>query len=399
MKTISPIPKIAIVLPHNIKEDRAAYRGVLDGARRLGPWRCLLTEGNLDAQTLGLGRLGIDGAVIHEMSRRAAAALAARHVPVVLFEPYPEMRRPGHPFAKAPSICLDSRAVGALAADYYLKRGYKSFAYIGEPEELFWSDERRIGFMEAISRAGLPCAAYGGPYSDRERKRWSAERPRMVRFLRGLPRPTAVFAAMDARSVLVLDACVEAGLRVPEEIAILGVDDDPILCDSAPTTLSSIRTGRFRMGQKAAEVLAAMLRGQEPEPRNVALPPLGVVTRESTGYDAMREPVIARALNFIRAHSDAERLDVTDVLKVAGCSRRYLEIHFKRGIGTTVKEFLLQAKIERIQSLLERTDMSIGEIASACGFMSDSYLAVVFKRATGISMTEWRRLHRDAPDE
>ena len=399
MKTISPIPKIAIVLPHNIKEDRAAYRGVLDGARRLGPWRCLLTEGTLDEQTLGLGRLGIDGAVIHEMSRRAAAALAARRVPVVLFEPYPEMRRPGHPFAKAPSIRLDSRAVGALAAEYYLKRGYKSFAYIGEPEELYWSDERRIGFMEVISRSGLPCAVYGGPYSDRERKRWSAERPRMVRFLRGLPHPTAVFAAMDARSVLVLDACAEAGLRVPEEIAILGVDDDPILCDSAPTTLSSIRTGRFRMGQKAAELLDAMLRGQEPEPRNVALPPLGVVTRESTGYDAMREPVIARALNFIRAHSDAERLNVPDVLKVAGCSRRYLEIHFKRGFGTTVKEFLLQTKIERIQSLLERTDMSIGEIASACGFMSDSYLAVVFKRATGISMTEWRRLHRDAPDE
>ncbi len=399
MKASSAIPKIAIVLPHNIKEDRAAYRGVLDRARRLGPWRCILTEGHLDEQTLGLGHLGVDGAIVHEMSRRAAAVLAARHVPVVLFEPYPDMLRPGHPFAKAPSVRLDSRAVGALAADYYLKRGYKSFAYIGEPEELHWSDERRDGFVDAIVKAGFPCATYGGPYSERERKRWSDERPRMVRFLKTLPRSTAVLAAMDARSVLVLDACAEAGLRVPEDIAILGVDDDPILCESAPTTLSSIRTGRYAMGQKAAEMLDAMLRGQEPEPRMAAMPPQDVVTRESTGYDAMRDPIIARAFAFIRARADAERIGVGDVVKAAGCSRRYLELHFRRHIGSTVKEIILGSKIDRIKSLLERTDMPIGDIASDCGFLNDSYLAVIFKRETGLSMTEWRRHHRDAPDE
>lgn len=399
MKASSSIPKIAVVLPHNLKEDRAAYRGVLDGARRLGPWRCLLTEGKLDEQTLGLGRLGVDGAIVHEMSRRAAAALASRHVPLVLFEPYPEMRRAGHPFSKAPSVRLDSRAVGTLAADYYLKRGYKSFAYVGEPEELHWSDERRDGFMAAIAQAGLPCAEYGGPYNERERLRWSDERPRMVRFLKTLPSPTAVLAAMDARAVLVLDACAEAGLRVPEDIAILGVDDDPILCEAAPTTLSSIRTGRYAMGQKAAEMLDAMLHGREPELRDVAMLPLDVVTRESTGYDAMRDPIIARAFAFIRAHSDAERIGVGDVVKAAGCSRRYLELHFRRHIGATVKDILLHAKMDRVKSLLERTDLPIGDIASDCGFLSDSYLAVIFKRETGLSMTEWRRHHRDAPDE
>ena len=392
-------PKIAIVLPHNLKEDRAAYRGILEEARRLGPWRCLLTEGHLDEQTLGLDRLGIDGAIVHEMARRAAATLAARHIPVVLFEPYPDMRRAGHPFATAPSVRLDSRAVGVMAADYYLKRGYKSFAYVGEPEELHWSDERREGFMAAIEAANFPCAVYGGPYSERERRRWSAERPRLVRFLKDLPRPTAVLAAMDARAVLVLDACAEAGLRVPEDIAILGVDDDPILCEAAPVALSSIRTGRFRMGQKAAEMLDAMLHGRTPKLREAAIPPLGVVTRESTGYDAMRDPTIARALVFIRTHSDAERIGVGDVVRAAGCSRRYLELRFRAHIGASVKDILLRTKLERVQLLLERTDMPMGEIASVCGFLRDSYLAVVFKRETGLSMTEWRRRHRDAPDE
>lgn len=392
------IPKVAVLFSLALEGERNMCRGILDYARSHGPWRCHLVEGRPEEQLLNLKKEQFDGLISAGGTREKNTAFASVGAPFVLMEPRPEMLGPDGS-STFPFVTRDSRAIGALAASYYLKRGYKSFAYIGEPEELHWSDERRDGFVDAIVKAGFPCATYGGPYSERERKRWSDERPRMVRFLKTLPRSTAVLAAMDARSVLVLDACAEAGLRVPEDIAILGVDDDPILCESAPTTLSSIRTGRYAMGQKAAEMLDAMLRGQEPEPRVAAMPPQDVVTRESTGYDAMRDPIIARAFAFIRARADAERIGVGDVVKAAGCSRRYLELHFRRHIGSTVKEIILGSKIDRIKSLLERTDMPIGDIASDCGFLNDSYLAVIFKRETGLSMTEWRRHHRDAPDE
>ena len=393
-------PKIAIVLPHNIKEDRAAYRGVLDGARRYGPWRCILAEGrDLGEQEIDLEKIAVDGAIVHELPRKTAAALAARRIPIVLFEPFPDMLAPGHPLSGSPYVKLDSRAVGALAAGYFLSRGYKSFAYADVPYDYHWSAERREGFAGALRAAGFPCAVYGGRFSERQRRHWSAERPRLIRFLRDLPKPTAVLAAMDARAVLVLDACNEAGIRVPEDLAVLGVDDDPILCTSAFTTLSSIRTGRFRMGQKAAATLAEMLRGGVPETRETALPPLDVVTRESTGYDAMSDPSIARAIAYVRSRPDAERVGVGEIVRAAGCSRRYLELRFRNRLGASIRDIALRDKLARVQSLLERTDLSIGEIASACGFLRDSYLAVVFKRETGVSMTEWRRRHRNEPDE
>ena len=391
------IPKIAILFSLALEGERTMCRGILDYARRHGPWRCHLLEGRPEEQLLNLRRERFDGIISAGGTRRVNDAFASVGVPFVLLEPRPEMRGKNGSFP-VPFVSYDSRAIGALAAAYYLERGYRHFAFVGETSGWFWNAERRAGFAEALAKAGFKCAAYDR-FTARERRSWTAERPRMERFLLSLPRPTAVFAVMDGRARLVVNLCADIGLRVPEDIAVLGVDNDPLLCESTVPPLSSIRTGGFRRGQMAAEMLDNLMHGRPVRKRAVAQEPAAVVTRGSTGYDAMTDPAIAKAVRFISERGAAGGVDVGDVVAAAGCSRRYLERHFRARLGRSVHDELLRARLDRVKTLLETTNLSIGEIAAACGFARASQLAALFRRQTGATMRAWRRINRDASDE
>ena len=235
-------------------------------------------------------------------------------------------------------------------------------------------------------------------FTEREKRSWAVERRSLLRFLRGLPKPTAVFAPMDGRARLVLEACLLGGIKVPEEIAVLGVDNDPLLCESTVPALSSIHTGGYRRGQIAAEMLDALMHGRPVESRSVVQEPISVVTRGSTGYDAMSDPVIARAVTFIRANAASSGIGVADVVRAAGCSRRYLERHFRDRLGRSVRDELLQERLGRVKSLLETTGLTIEEIAARTGFARGNHLATLFRGKTGATMREWRLRHRETPD-
>lgn len=392
------VPKVAILFSLNLKGGRSSCRGVLDYAHHHGNWRCMLLEGRDNEQLLNIRKLGISGVVTHAISRKDAKVIADSRIPAVISEPWPEMLAPDYPLANAPYVKMDSYGVGVLAANYYLCRGYKSFAYVGEPLGMYWSAERRSGFADTLANAGFDCEIYDR-FTAKERRNWDAERPRMINFLRSLPKPTAIFAAMDNRARLILYACADAGISVPNEIAVLGVDNDPILCESTSPKLSSIRTGGFRRGQKAAEMLDDLMHGRPVKQKNIVMEPLSVVTRESTGYDAMRDPVIARALKFIHAEAPQRHVNVSDVVAIAGCSRRYLEMHFRQYVGVSVRDIIMKTKIDRVKLLLEQSNLSIGEITEQCGFARESHLAVLFKMATGSSMSNYRRENRETPDE
>ena len=392
------IPKVAIFISTALKGARSTLKGIFDYAAAHGPWFCLFAEGRPKEQLLELAKGGVDGMIVTGLTRPGVRDIAAFRAPVVFVEPWPDMLAPDFPMQDVPWVGRDSRAIGEMAARYYLGRGYTSFAFVGEPLGHYWNAERRRGFAETLAAAGFGCEVRDS-FTEREKRSWAVERRSLLRFLRGLPKPTAVFAPMDGRARLVLEACLLGGIKVPEEIAVLGVDNDLLLCESTVPTLSSIHTGGYRRGQIAAEMLDALMHGRRPARRAVALPPLSVVTRGSTGYDAMKNPAIARAVTFIRSHAATGGVSVPAVARAAGCSRSYLDKHFRSGLGLSVREAVLRERIERVKTLVSSTNRTMTEIAADCGFARDSHLARLFKETTGLTMRQWRRENHETPDE
>ena len=389
---------VAILFSLALKGQRSTFNGILDYAAKHGPWFCKFEEGRNKEQLPDMARTGLSGVIVSGVSREDAARIAALGAPVVFVEPWSYMLEPDFPIAGAPYVRRDSRAIGALAARYYMARGYRHFAFVGELQGKPWSVERRDGFVDTLAAAGHTCAVHDS-FTARERRSWPRERRRMVKLLLGLPSPTAVFAPMDGRARLVLDACQAADLRVPEEIAVLGVDNDTLLCESTVPPLSSIHTGGFRRGQIAAEMLDDLMHGREPRERAVSLPPISIATRGSTGYAAMSDPSISKAIAFIRRHAASGGIDVGDIVRAAGCSRRYLELRFRSRIGHSIRDELMQGRIDYVKSLLSSTNLSIGEITERAGFVRDSHLGLLFRKATGMTMLQWRRENRESPDD
>jgi LacI family transcriptional regulator len=211
----------------------------------------------------------------------------------------------------------------------------------------------------------------------------------MGEWLASLPRPLAVFAANDLWGFELVQAARERRLHVPEDVAILGVDNDQLICEIAHPPLSSIRLGAERIGREAVALLGRLLRGKPPEAGLLRVPPLDVVTRHSTDVLAVEDPEVAGALRHIRQHA-AEGLSVKQLLTALPVNRRTLERRFVRALGHTPLEEIRRVRFERVKALL-RADLAIYDVAARCGFASAAYLTTSFLQATGMTPSVYRR--------
>lgn len=326
-----------------------------------------------------------DGAIVQIYEKPLAGIVNALRIPVVsvvnsAFTP------------DLPAVINDDLAVGKMAAEYLLGLNCRAFAFVGFYYPRAWSRERGNGFVARLAQAGHPChrlAPFENHRAPSFRYSWSPAG--LKSWLKSLPPRTGIFAATDFVGVMVIDACRELGLAVPEDMGIVGVDDNIMLCEMAAVPLTSIATDARRLGYEAAQMLDRLMKGGPPRRRRIKLPPLDMVVRQSTEFFAIDDPVLAKALRFITANCQ-QRISVPDILKAApGLGRRSLERRFRDKLSCSIHAVLLRARLNKAKRLLAETNRAMEAVAEQAGFSDAKKLSAHFRTATGLTPTAYRK--------
>lgn len=377
--------RIGLVLTHSLAFYREILRGVKTFAIERPQWVFIPIA--TDERALELARpLRCDGYIAHIFSQKLASALRSLRRPIVSVSGI----LPDLPF---PRVAADHVEVGRLAARHLLDRGVTQLAFLGYPEHEF-SVGRARGFREVAAAAGIRISTF----LDRRRSveepsgmwRWNSA---LEDWLQRLSKPVGLLASHDTQGAQVAEYCRQLGLDVPNEVAIVGVDDDDLLCELARPSLSSVALPAERIGYEAARMLDALLQGRSLEVRTLILPPSGIVVRQSSSLNAVRDPHVARALQFIHEHAH-EPLKVADVLRVAPVARRALERRFRKWLQRSILDEISRVHVERAKSLLTATDLPMSQIAERSGFRDGRQLSIAFRRLVGMTPTAYRRRFR-----
>jgi LacI family transcriptional regulator len=283
----------------------------------------------------------------------------------------------------------DQSGLGRAGADYFLDRQYTRFAFVGDVNDAPWSLERGKGFADRLAARGFACERYPS-LPKRVREDFGLEQKRLRAWLRDLPKPVALMAAWDRRARQVLDTCLDAGISVPHEIAVLGVDNDEILCETTTPSLSSVALDGESNGFEIARLLDGQMRGvRSPRQMVLTLGMASIVTRRSTETTCVADPLIARALSFIQANLGSA-VTVSAVARHLNISRRLLEIKARQSFGRTVRDEIQRLRFDRVRSQLRNTDLTVSEIAAACGFYDPSHLCLRFRETFQVTPAAFR---------
>jgi LacI family transcriptional regulator len=376
-----PTLRIALACTFSLGYCRRVLRGIKQYAEQKPNWVLLPIDIDPAAVQAAL-RFRPAGFIAHVLNRPLADVLSRLRVPVVNI--CGVLANLGFP-----RVGTDNLLIGRIAARYFLDRGFRHFGYVGQHGHDY-SRQREAGFREVIEAAGHTAASYHErprPF-DLMGRLWSLHK-RFQEWVRSLPKPAAVFTCNDLWGLQLTETCRQLGYGVPEEVAILGVQDDDLLCELARPSLSSIAIPAERIGFEAAAMLDRLLARPRFRPPPLLFPPLGVVNRRSSDILAVSDPQVAAAVRFIqeRAH---QPILVEDVLQAVSVSRRALERRFRTALHRTPGEEIRRAHLERARELLARTSLAMSAVAQRSGLTDGKHLATVFRQEMGLTPTAYR---------
>jgi LacI family transcriptional regulator len=379
------IPRVALL----IETTRSYTRDMLAGIRRYvaehGPWSIFIELRALDsAPPPWLARWDGDGLICRTFTAEMAKAVKACGLPTV-------ETRSSHLCPQAPFVGMDNSLVGRGVAQHFLTRGYRNFAAYSLDTERFF-EQRVQNFVAAVTEANCACTVLPESEPDTVRD-WEKSQRRLSEWLVSLPKPVGIFAANDQLGVRLLDACQRAGIAVPEEVAVVGTENEETLCSLASPPLSSLRFDGQRVGYEAAQMLDKMMRGEKPKRMEVLVPPRGIVVRASSDDLVINDKVVQKAARMIREEA-ATGINVEQICHALHISRSSLERRMKVALGRTPKEEIQRMRFKQVERLLRETELTIESIAAQTGFTHSHYLQAAFKKYHGVTPGQWRAADR-----
>lgn len=379
------MPRVLLLLSVCQKASRDRLDGILAYTRDHGPWDVqAVNEDPFFTRLNSLREWHPDG-IICSSRNPAPKGLDIHRIPTVFIKNGPR------PIPRGIStVTHNDQAIGEDAAGVLLSKGLPEFAFIGQAGEA-WSARRGHCFQKAIRQAGKPCKMYrvkrtaNGAWPD-----WTVEREQLKTWLVALPKPCGVFVACDMRARGILDVCLEAEIRVPDELCVVGVDNNPSICENTHPKLSSIEPDFVQGGWLAAETLDRLMAHQLKQPVHLVHGDRGFIERESSQWFRPSLRIAATAHEFIRLNACTESFSVASVVKRVNVSRRLLEIRFREAYGESVYEAIQRVRVEEAKRLIVTTDLPLGRIGERCGYTSENHFKNLFHRIVGSAMGDYR---------
>lgn len=379
------VAKVVLLLESSRASGRAMLRGVANYAHVRGDWSFFWEPAGLEKAWPVLRKLDADGVILRDVGR--VEEVAKLGIPAVVV---------GHSRTEVPgliNVVTDSRSVGRHAAQHLLDCGLRNFGYCGLAESGIeatpWSRQREVSFFDCLLEAGFTGVAFevqGGVH----RAGWHLELQALADWLGRLSRPAGVMACNDDCGQQVIEACRLAGLQIPDDIAVIGVDNDDLISGLSNPPMSSVALNFERAGYECAEALDQLIRGREPISRRIIVEASHVAVRHSTNLLAVEDEVVSRALRFIREES-RRPVAVDEVARAVALSRRTLEKRFRTALDRSVLAEIRRMRVEHICRLLVATNRPVAEIAGHLGFDGPQHIARYFRGEKGITPREFRR--------
>ena len=387
------LPTVALFIESSRASGRSLLLGIAAYARHHGPWAFYWEPGGLENASRRLESLDVDGIILRDVE--VLEQVLPRIIPTIVVG---HSRREVRGFS---NVITDSEMISRFAAEHLIDCGFRDFAFVGY-EGNPWSDERRDVFVKFISKAGYQTQLYSiatvrvparEPFQDAREIPWKTEQTIMANWLKQLPLPIGIMACNDDRAEKLIEACKLAGLRVPDDVGIIGADNDELVCELAHPPLSSVAISFERAGFESARLLHKMMgHPRRSRTNNIIVEPTHVVPRQSTDILFIEDAAVARAVRFIR-HNACRQIGVNDVVSAAGLSRRVLERRFRAAVGRSVLSEVRRIRVDQISRLLVDTNQSVSEIALASGFPGVEHLARYFRQERRMTPLAYRKAY------